>query len=82
MTKITPPNQWLKHQRFHWISLLDFDGRPVSTIVLQWNPVNQTWSHCGEAVEYKSTQQMVYLGVCEVPDQIIDRMVENLANAS
>lgn len=64
-----PPKQFLKQGEHHWLNHIDFDGRVHETIVLQWNPVAQRWSHSGHVGTgtYVDTNGWEYVAHCPMP---------------
>lgn len=60
---------------YHWLQEVDFDGRVMDTVVLQWNPGAQRWSHSGHVGTgiYVDTKGWKYLAPCPMPGEFIDR---------
>ena len=45
MTKLTPPAQFIRECRHHWLERLDRFNGPKERMIAQWNPGSATWSH-------------------------------------
>lgn len=62
-----PPHP--KSADHHWLQIRDFDGHDMGTVVLQWNPCAQRWSHSGDVGTgyYINTNGWVYIAPCPMP---------------
>lgn len=74
-----PPGHHARLGGHHWLQEVDFDGRVCDTVVYQWNPGVQRWSHSGEIGTgyYMETKGWKYLQPCPMPgDYIPTRQME------
>jgi hypothetical protein len=63
-----PPHP--KAANHHWLQQVDFDGNLGETVVLQWNPGAQRWSHSGNVGTgiYINTEGWRYVAPCPMPE--------------
>lgn len=74
--KVEPvPPKGQKLGGHHWLQEVDFDGRVMDTVVLQWSPGVQRWSHSGNVGTgmYVDTKGWKYLAPCPMPGEFIGR---------
>lgn len=74
--KVEPiPPKGQKLGGHHWLQEVDFDGRVMDTVVLQWNPGAQRWSHSGHVGTgvYVDTKGWKYLAPCPMPGEFTGR---------
>lgn len=74
--KVEPvPPKGKKLGGHHWLQEVDFDGRVMDTVVLQWNPGAQRWSHSGHVGTgiYVDTKGWNYLAPCPMPGEFVGR---------
>lgn len=73
--EVVPPGHHARLGGHHWLQEVDFDGRVMDTVVLQWNPGVQRWSHSGNVGTgmYVDTKGWKYLAICPMPGEFTGR---------
>jgi hypothetical protein len=65
-----PPAAHIRHAGHHWLQQRSMDGNTFSTVVLQWNPVQNKWFQSGSIGSCDPpirTTYWKYLAPCPLP---------------
>lgn len=70
-----PPKQMIRDAGHHWLRELSYDGNPLQTVCMQWQPNAQKWCRSGDIATGRDvdTRGWQYIAPCPMPNDAVTR---------